>query len=126
MMEQVIRTLRSEDTIVHGAARGADTLAADLAVKYNMTVIGVPADWATHGKKAGPLRNQRMLDEHRPDFVLAFPTKDSIGTWDMIKRAANAGIPVQIFPLPAPVTPQNVSHAASARSQAQAPLAEAV
>jgi hypothetical protein len=30
-------------------------------------------EWDELGKKAGPLRNQRMLDEGKPDLVVAFP-----------------------------------------------------
>ena len=48
------------------------------------------ADWATHGKKAGPLRNQRMIDEGHPDLVIAFP--GGKGTDDMTRRALAAGV----------------------------------
>jgi hypothetical protein len=37
-----------------------------------------------------------MLDDFEPDLVLAFPTKNSVGTWDMIRRARKAGVPVEI------------------------------
>jgi len=50
-----------------------------------------PADWDKHGKAAGPIRNQEMLDQH-PDFVLAFPGGN--GTADMVARARRAGVPV--------------------------------
>jgi hypothetical protein len=40
--------------------------------------------WDELGKKAGPLRNQRMLDEGKPDLVVAFhlidPTRSSLIT----------------------------------------------
>jgi hypothetical protein len=36
-----------------------------------MPVIAMPADWANHGKAAGPIRNRKMLDL-KPDLVLAF------------------------------------------------------
>ena len=29
-------------------------------------------DWATHGRAAGPIRNQAMLQEGKPDVVVAF------------------------------------------------------
>ena len=50
------------------------------------------ADWAKHGRKAGPIRNQRMIDEGRPDLVVAFP--GGTGTADMVERARVAGIRV--------------------------------
>jgi hypothetical protein len=45
------------------------------------------------GKAAGPIRNQRMIDEGKPDLVIAFP--GGRGTADMVSRAKKAGIPVQ-------------------------------
>lgn len=45
-----------------------------------------------YNAKAGPDRNQRMIDEGRPDLVVAFP--GGRGTADMIRRATEAGIEV--------------------------------
>lgn len=42
--------------------------------------------------KLGPLRNQRMLEEGKPDLVVAFPGGG--GTKDMVRRAAKAGVPI--------------------------------
>jgi len=50
------------------------------------------ANWRTHGKAAGPIRNQQMLDEGRPHLVVAFP--GGTGTADMVRRAKAAGVPV--------------------------------
>lgn len=84
----------AEITIVHGGAPGAD-MAADYIAKFNkMNVEAHPADWST-GKSAGPKRNQEMVDLGA-DICLAFPLEDSRGTWDCIKRANQAGIPVMI------------------------------
>lgn len=56
-----------------------------------------PADWDNHGKRAGPIRNQRMLDQD-PDLVIAFVPKTGItrGTGDMVKRANQKGTKVQL------------------------------
>jgi hypothetical protein len=78
--------------IVHGGARGADTMAAQWARRMALDETAVPADWNTHGKGAGPIRNQKMLDDHCPKFVVAFP--GGRGTADMIARAREAGIDV--------------------------------
>jgi hypothetical protein len=59
-----------------------------------------PAEWypnGTYDKAAGPKRNQRMVDKGAC-VCLAFPTEKSVGTWDCIKRANRAGIPVRIIP----------------------------
>lgn len=85
--------------VVHGGAQGADDLAAQIARSLGLQVRAYPADWTRYGRSAGPRRNQEMLDaEHRPDepidLVLAFPTSQSVGTYDMISRAERAGIRV--------------------------------
>jgi hypothetical protein len=50
-----------------------------------------PADWKRHGKSAGPLRNQEMLDA-APDLVIAFP--GGRGTADMVRRAKSVNVKV--------------------------------
>jgi len=77
--------------VIHGAARGADTLAATWARANRVPdVIAVPADWKQHGKAAGPIRNRQMLELHQPDVVIAFP--GGPGTADMVKQARAAGV----------------------------------
>jgi hypothetical protein len=83
-------------TIIHGKAAGADTLADDWAVVNWTGIDEYPADWETHGRSAGFIRNKKMLEEGRPDLVVAFPTKRSKGTWHMVKIAKEANVPVRI------------------------------
>lgn len=78
--------------IISGMAPGADTLAADWARRFGFPLHKFPADWQKHGRAAGPIRNQRMLDEGKPDLVVAFP--GGRGTADMVARARKAGVPV--------------------------------
>ena len=80
-------------TIIHGKATGADTLAEDWAVVNWTGLEEYPADWATHGKAAGYLRNAKMLRDGKPDLVVAFP--GGKGTANMIKIAKEAGVPVR-------------------------------
>lgn len=84
--------------IIEGEAPGADTFAAVWAQTRGVDVARYPADWRAHGKAAGPLRNQRMLNEGKPDLVIAFPTARSRGTWDMVSKARYAGIPTWVMP----------------------------
>lgn len=68
--------------LFHGAARGADSLAAQIA--ETMPLIrtqGWPADWKKHGQSAGFVRNSEMLRgalvtaafmQQQPLQVLAF------------------------------------------------------
>jgi hypothetical protein len=48
------------------------------------------ADWTKHGKAAGPIRNQEMIDE--ADALAAFP--GGRGTADCVRRAKAKGIPI--------------------------------
>lgn len=81
-------------TIVHGAAPGADELAAGIADDWGFNHEPHPADWKKHFKAAGPLRNQEMVDLGA-DVCLAFPDEDSRGTLDCMARATVAGIDVR-------------------------------
>lgn len=80
------------DCIIEGDARGADRIAGAWAKRHRIDLRLFPADWATDGKAAGPRRNQKMLDEGKPDMVIAFP--GGAGTADMVRRAVSASVPV--------------------------------
>lgn len=84
--------------VMHGAARGADSMAASAAARRGTACEAYPADWDTHGKAAGHIRNQQMLDEGKPDVVFAFSDDlaASRGTSDMVRRARKAGLPVYV------------------------------
>ena len=79
--------------IISGMARGADTMAAEWAMRFGFPLHKFPADWQAHDFAAGPIRNQQMLDEGKPDLVVAFP--GGRGTADMVRRARKAGVPVR-------------------------------
>jgi hypothetical protein len=76
----------------HGTAPGADAHAANWALKNRVPIKAWKADWRQHGNAAGPIRNQQMIDEGKPDLVIAFP--GGRGTADMVQRAKAAGIEV--------------------------------
>lgn len=86
---------RGITAIIQGTARGADTLAAEWGWDNKITVCSYPADWQAHGKKAGPIRNQEMLDRGKPDAVVAFP--GGAGTADMVRRARAAEVAVWVI-----------------------------
>lgn len=80
-------------TIISGVAKGVDTVAIDWAVLNWCPFEEYPANWSKHGKAAGPIRNQQMLDEGKPDLVVAFP--GGRGTAHMVRLAKAAGVPVK-------------------------------
>ncbi len=84
--------------LIQGGAMGADSLARAWARDRKVDSTTVEADWIKHGKAAGPIRNQYMLDGYKPDMVVAFP--GGRGTADMTRRAKAAGIRVETHALP--------------------------
>lgn len=91
---------QKEDVVfITGVARGADQIPITL-YQREMEWKGVEyyhAEWKKYGSRAGPIRNQRMLDEGKPDLVIAFPDSKSRGTYHMIKISEEAGVPVRIY-----------------------------
>jgi hypothetical protein len=88
-------------TVVHGAARGADRIAGEIAREYGCRVEEHPAQWQD-GPSAGPRRNAHMV-ALGADLCLAFPHGESRGTRDCMRRAQAAGIPVHDHGTPASV-----------------------
>jgi hypothetical protein len=82
--------------LVTGDAAGADALAVRWATERRVSFRVYVAEWEKHGRKAGPLRNQRMLDENAVGMVVAFP--GGRGTDDMVRRADAARIEVRRVP----------------------------
>jgi hypothetical protein len=82
----------SDVVLIVGGAPGADTLAEEWADCFGVRKRVFLANWTKHGKAAGPIRNQQMIDEGKPDIVLAFP--GGTGTADCVRRAKAAGLTV--------------------------------
>jgi hypothetical protein len=93
LIQQIFNTMPSLSAIVHGNCRGADKLAGKVASRMGIEVFPIPAQWKKYGKKAGPIRNSQMLEEH-PDIRLIVALHDDIdsskGTSDMILKALSA------------------------------------
>jgi hypothetical protein len=93
--------------LIEGGATGADAAARAWASKRGVPRVTEEADWARYGRKAGPMRNERMLGRYRPEVVVAFP--GGRGTADMVTRAkAMQGVRVEEHRLHDP-TPPNAS-----------------
>ena len=78
--------------IICGGASGADALAQDWAVLNWCLYKEFLPNWGKYGRAAGPIRNQQMLDEGKPDLVVACP--GGSGTRDMCERARQAGVEI--------------------------------
>lgn len=83
--------------VVHGdCPRGADAIAKDWAVRNGLTHEPHPADWDQHGKQAGFIRNQHMVNLGA-DLCLAFIKDGSRGASHTASAAEKAGVPVRRF-----------------------------
>ena len=85
---------RKPDAIVCGEAKGADLLGRRYAEENNIPIDSYPALWATQGKQAGYIRNERMAEN--ANALLAFWDGESAGTKHMIETAKRKGLQVRI------------------------------
>lgn len=74
--------------VITGGASGADTEGHNWAIRCGFPTRVFPADWDTHGRAAGPIRNQEMVES--ADAIVLFP--GGRGTADMRRRAQSAGL----------------------------------
>lgn len=80
-----------EIVVISGGARGADKLGEIWAHEIGAALEKYNAKWDEHGKSAGALRNQEMLDSG-VDYAVEFPGGN--GTADMRRRLDKAGVKV--------------------------------
>jgi len=83
---------------ISGGCRGVDTLAERFCKLHNYPIKVFEADWATHGKKAGYLRNKQMAEYAAEDngMLIAFWDGESKGTKMMVDLAMKNGLTVHV------------------------------
>lgn len=95
-LDAVIHQWGTNVIIVHGTARGADTIAGDYARSKGLRVEEHPADWNKYGKRAGYVRNAEMVTLDA-DVVLAFVINNSAGAMSTVKMAENKNMTIKIY-----------------------------
>lgn len=100
-MRAALLDVPDDAIFIHGDCVGADKVAR-IVLKNRCHEVSVPYS-QRHGKAGGPIRNQVMVDmgvAYRTAGyevkVYAFPMRDSIGTYDLMRRATKAGIEVAV------------------------------
>jgi hypothetical protein len=99
VIEDFILTLPKDTVIIEGDCRRADKISGYLARKHGLEVLVFPAKWEKYGNAAGPIRNKQMLDEGKPDLVVAFHNdlEHSKGTQNTVNQAMKVNIEVKII-----------------------------
>ena len=80
------------DEIVSGKAKGVDAAGESWARANNVPIKEFPADWDTHGKVAGPIRNGEMAAY--ADALILVWDGQSRGSASMLKQAAAMGLKI--------------------------------
>lgn len=86
---------RKPSAILCGTARGADKLGERYAKERGINVLYYPADWDSHGRAAGYIRNAEMADN--ADALVAFWDGQSRGTKHMIDIAVEKGLLIRVI-----------------------------
>lgn len=96
MIESTLDALNlTPSCIVSGGAVGMDKLAEQYARNKGIPFKVYLPDWKQFGNKAGLMRNTDIVN--CADVVVAFPTRDSRGTYDSINKARKRRIQVYMF-----------------------------
>ena len=99
LIREHIKALSNIEVIIEGDARGADRLAGEISEELEIPLLKFPARWHQFGYTAGVLRNKQMLDEGKPDLVLAFhdDIQSSKGTKHMLKIAKDSQVTTRLI-----------------------------
>ena len=98
-IREILSALTDVECVIEGEARGADTLAREVATDLGIEVHGYHAQWDKYGRGAGPIRNRQMVTQEKPDLVIAFHNNilESKGTKDMVFFATSRKIETRIY-----------------------------
>lgn len=87
-----IKQMYPDAVIVHGdCPRGGDQMADRAARRVGLEVERHPADWNKYGRRAGFIRNSKMVNRGA-DYCLAFICNNSPGASGCADLAEKAGI----------------------------------
>ncbi|WFE75215.1 DUF2493 domain-containing protein [Roseinatronobacter sp. S2] len=84
--------IRPITVLIHGGNGALGITAEDWAREMRLHVVRYPANWRELGKRAEAIRNAFMLEDSRPDMLLALPGGND--TADLVTGAFGARVPV--------------------------------
>lgn len=88
--------------VISGGARGPDRLGERWAKEKGVKLTVMPADWDTHGKGAGYVRNAQMVDA--ADALVSIWDGQSKGTRHTISLVGQKGLRVFVLCVPGPTS----------------------
>lgn len=92
-LDKLIDALRLHAVeIVSGGANGIDAVAEEFAYQFEIKYTEFPADWESHGKAAGPIRNRQIAQYADQLLVIRYP--DSKGSISVASEFRKLGKPV--------------------------------
>ena len=94
LLEAIAASQFDITTVVSGGAKGVDALGERYADEMNKTLNVFEADWETHGRAAGPIRNRKMSEN--AEALIAIWDGQSRGTKNMIETATKKGLRVYV------------------------------
>lgn len=92
--------------VVHGDQRGADLISDTEGRRRGFEIMAVPAAWDRFGNRAGPLRNQEMLNRLIAAATLGQPIRCfafhhdawlGVGTRDMVIRCMQRRVRPEVY-----------------------------
>ncbi|RYE17826.1 MAG: hypothetical protein EOP45_15100 [Sphingobacteriaceae bacterium] len=89
-MREFARKYGEKDVVISGVDKMAERYAEENDIELKVH----EAEWAKYGKRAGPLRNQLIVDDS--NYLIAFPSDDSVGTYSSIHFGNQKGIKVVV------------------------------
>ncbi|MGN8021155.1 DUF2493 domain-containing protein [Phyllobacterium sp. 22229] len=78
--------------LIHGGLPALGSVAEDWARQNDVHIVRYPANWSLLGKQADTKRNRFMLEDSRPDALLAFPGGKHLQ--ELVQQAHARHIPV--------------------------------
>ncbi|ROM94306.1 DUF2493 domain-containing protein [Pseudomonas brassicacearum] len=87
---EAFQCLHEVRVLIHGGNQFLGGEIEDWARELGANIVRYPANWQLHGKLAERLRNSFMLQDSRPDIVIALPGGED--TEELVAQARAAGI----------------------------------
>jgi hypothetical protein len=86
-----------QPVLVHGAAIGADTIAAEYWISLGFDDEPHPPNYYRYNTKQAPIVRNAQMVQLGADWCLAFMLNESSGTTHCVKLCKAAGIPTTIY-----------------------------